>query len=91
MNPGSTIEYGLDNGGTQIVTSSDVLGQPYYNISFTGSGIKTPANAINVNENGLVRVSGAGTIVNAISNNIGPPGPSAAVGGGGADVVNVQV
>lgn len=76
LNPGCTIEYGLDNGSSQTVTSSASLGQPYYNISFTGSGIKTPANAINVNENGLVRVSGAGTIVNAISNNIGPPGPN---------------
>jgi hypothetical protein len=70
INDGSTIEY---NGGTsnQSITSTTTLGQAYYNITFSGSGTKTPISAINVNTLGTVKITGGLVIVDATSFNLG--------------------
>ena len=71
INTGSTIEYNaLVN---QSITSTAILGQPYYNITFSGSGTKTPNSAINVNELGTVKITGTSVIVDATSFNLGLP------------------
>jgi len=67
INSGSTIEY---NGADQQITSSTVLKSSYYNIVFSGSGIKTPNSGIDVNSNGSVKITGE-AIVDASSKNIG--------------------
>lgn len=69
INDESTIEYNAT--ADQLITSTATLNQAYYNITFSGSGIKTPNSAINVNVNGTVKITGASVIVDA-SNNIGP-------------------
>ena len=72
LNPGSTIEY---NGtANQSVTGSGVLGQSYYNITFSGGSTKTPINAINVHTLGTVKITSPGTVVDATANNIGLTG-----------------
>ncbi|HEY8660013.1 MAG TPA: T9SS type A sorting domain-containing protein [Hanamia sp.] len=69
INAGSTIEY---NGTlNQSVTSTATLNQSYYNITFSGSGTKTPNGAISVNTLGTVKITGASVIVNATSSNLG--------------------
>jgi hypothetical protein len=69
INSGSTIEY---NGTTaQSVTGTTTLGQSYYNITFSGSGTKTPISAVNVNTLGTVKITGASVTVDATLNNIG--------------------
>ncbi|MEO6721820.1 MAG: T9SS type A sorting domain-containing protein [Ferruginibacter sp.] len=68
INPGSAIEYNaLSN---QSITGTTVLGQSYYNITFSGSGTKTPLSAINVDIAGTVKITGS-AIVDATSNNLG--------------------
>lgn len=63
INDGSTIDYyaTLD----QAISSAP----SYYNITFSGSGTKTPQNAISVNTNGTVRITGT-PIVDFTSNNL---------------------
>ena len=72
VNTGSTIEYNAASG-TQTITGSGVLeglGQ-YYNLVLSGGSTKTPANAVDVNTSGSVKITGATTVVDASSNNIG--------------------
>ncbi|MDP4284580.1 MAG: T9SS type A sorting domain-containing protein [Bacteroidota bacterium] len=66
---GSTIEY---NGPVnQAITSTATLNQSYYNITFSGSGTKTPIGAIKVNSLGTVKITGASVIVDASVSNLG--------------------
>ncbi len=70
LNAGSTIEYNAASG-IQSITGTTVLGQSYYNITFSGAGgTKTPINLVNVNTLGTVKITG-GTNVNFTSYNIG--------------------
>lgn len=69
INSGSTIEYNASVA--QSITGTTTLGQSYYNITFSGSGAKTPISAINVNTLGTVKITGASVIVDAGTNNIG--------------------
>ncbi len=72
LNSNSTIEYNAISDQS-ITPSSTMGGVTYYNITFSGTGIKTPfpASSVNVNTNGTVKITGT-TIVNALANNIGP-------------------
>ena len=68
LNTNSTVEY---YGGNQNITGTATLNQPYYNIIFSGSGIKTLNNSIDVSTTGSVKITGT-TTVNGTSKNIGP-------------------
>jgi hypothetical protein len=70
INDGCTIEY---NGSDQDITSTTVLKSKYYNIIFSGTGIKTPKSGIDVHTNGSVKITGD-AIVDASSKNIGLSG-----------------
>ncbi len=67
---GSTIEYNATVN--QAITGTGVLGQTYFNITFSGTGgTKTPTNAIDISTVGAVKITG-GCNVDASTNNIGP-------------------
>ena len=61
LNPNSTIDY--------YATANQTIstGKNYYNITFSGAGIKSYSGTINVDNNGLVKITGT-TIVDAASN-----------------------
>lgn len=67
LNNNSTIDYyaTLDQAISSIPN--------YYNITFSGAGTKTPQNAISVNTNGTVRITGTPT-VNFMLNNLASTG-----------------
>ena len=71
LNIGSTIEY---NGNAQTITPTGVLGQSYYNLVFSGAGVKSFSNYVNVQTNGSVRISGSSVVVDAGQYNLGPLG-----------------
>lgn len=61
LNTGSTIEY-------YATANQSISSAPnYYNITFSGAGIKTTQGAISVNTDGLVKITGT-TTVDATSN-----------------------
>jgi hypothetical protein len=69
INSNSTVDFG--RLGDQQITATP----SYFNIRFSGSGIKTPDNAISVHTNGSVSIKGTCT-VDATNNNIGSTGPN---------------
>jgi hypothetical protein len=69
INNNSTVDFG--RLGDQQITATP----SYFNIRFSGSGIKTPDNAISVHTNGLVSITGTCT-VDATNKNIGSTGPN---------------